>query len=194
MSVIVLSRKKKKVIETLCKNGHIIIDVTSKSPDLTFVKLSPYYVWQEGLSIGDDGACIGYSVEAIWQGLKVFQNEGIDNHMITTKNIKQIKKRNATASRGSIIGHRFNSKIYSYIDARKELYIPLYKYMLKRYLTKEIELLCGLVKEDNNIVLLDYYENGDIENVKHPLSHASIIAFVIQEKLKYLNTSNAISS
>ena len=68
-------------------------------------------------------------VEAIWQGLKVFENEGIDLAMFRNDTMKNIKR---TVRRfGKPLGHQygvFSKELLSYDDAKRLIYIPSYKY------------------------------------------------------------------
>lgn len=78
---------------------------------------------------------------------------------------------------GNPLGHRkgINSiDLLNYVDARKLIFIPTYKWVLKNKLQKEVDNLIKLAKQ-KEIVLLDYEVNGDVENTTKPLSHASLI-------------------
>lgn len=172
--MIVVSKRKKKLISELNDSGYIIIDVTSKSGDATFVKFSPFYIWPDGIE-GIVGGHISTTVEGLWQGLKCFENEGIDASLFDVRNIKAVRKRNASTVRGRILGHSIDGILVDYVDARKMIYVPAYTYVLEKYLGNEVRLLVGLLEEGNKIALLDYSENGDVSDVTHPLSHAQLI-------------------
>ena len=79
----------------------IIADVTSNVKD-GLVKLSPFYPHggiPAPLSDGVTAEC----VEEIWQGLKVFENDGIDMDMFQNNTIKNIKR--TVWTHGRVLGH-----------------------------------------------------------------------------------------
>ncbi len=150
-----------------------IIDVTSKGVN-PFVKFSPFYPIGN-IPVPYSSGIYSQSVEGIWQGLKVFQNHDVDSakfHIITMKGLKRTVRKY-----GNPLGHRkgINSiDLLNYVDARKLIFIPTYKWVLKNKLQKEVDNLIKLAKQ-KEIVLLDYEVNGDVENTTKPLSHASLI-------------------
>ena len=83
--MIIIESKRKK-IENILKAypDAIIADVTSNAKD-GLVKLSPFYP-HGGIPVpfspGITAECVE---EGIWQGLKVFENEGIDTAMFLIK-------------------------------------------------------------------------------------------------------------
>jgi hypothetical protein len=88
------------------------------------------------------------------------------------KNIKRTVRRY-----GKPLGHRkgVNGKeLLGYIEARKQIYIPTYRWVLENKVPNIIERLREASKT-KTIVLLDYDTNSDVENPKKPLSHASLI-------------------
>jgi len=152
-------RAKKKIQEYDGK----IIDVTSKSNS----KFSPFY--SHGSIPVPGSNDVSSSVEGIWQGLKIFENYGIDKSKFNITNMKNIKR--TCRKYGKVIGHKYGDEILDYISARKIIYIPTYLYILKTYLRDDINEL----KTYKKIAFLDYDTNDDIENTSKPLSHASII-------------------
>ena len=68
----------------------------------------------------------------------------------------------------------YNGQLLGYIEARKLIYVPSYKWMLENRcadLVKKIKV----ISQTKPVVLLDYDTNEDIENPSKPLSHASLI-------------------
>ena len=127
----------------------IIIDVTSKATD-DFVKLSPFYP-VGGIPVPGKEGMTSMSVEGIWQGLK-----------------------RTCRTHGQCLGHSYNGQVLGYIEARKLIYVPSYKWMLENKcadLVKKIKLM----SQTRTVVLLDYDTNEDIENSSKPLSHASLV-------------------
>ena len=97
--------------------------------------------------------------------IEMFQND-------TMKNIKRTVRRF-----GKPLGHRKGvngTELLGYIEARKQIYIPTYKWILENKVADIIERLKEASKT-KTIVLLDYDTNADVENSKKPLSHASLI-------------------
>jgi len=180
MHFIVESKRRK--LETLTTHypDAIIIDVTSTA-GLPWRKFSPFYPHGQIPVPFSDGV-FGTSVEGIWQGLKVFERYDIDRATIANTTMKHIKR--SARVHGAILGHRAGidgQHLLSYRDARYQIYLPSYKWVLDHHLQGEIEVLLKLV-ESQTVVLLDYETNGDVENLRKPLSHAALI-------VKYLTNS-----
>ncbi len=176
--MIIIESKRKKPATILKKYPNAILaDVTSSAKD-GLVKLSPFYPHGDipvPFSDGYTATC----VEAIWQGLKVFEGADVDLQMFQNDTMKNIKR---TVRRfGKPLGHRKGVKgteLLGYIEARKQIYIPTYRWVLENKVSHIIERLREASKT-KTIVLLDYDTNADVENTKKPLSHASLIkAFV----------------
>lgn len=173
MSVVIVSRRKTKEQARLSTLGYAIVDVTSKSPSETFQKFSPFYP-VGGIPVPGNQGMTAESVEGIWQGLKVFEKEGIDATKFRVKNMKNIKR--ATGEkRGRVLGHKCGDVLLDYVTARHQIYLPVYDFVLKNRLAHEVALLVGMLKENTNIVLLDYETNEDPNDTSSPLSHASLI-------------------
>ena len=193
MSIEVYSKRKKLNVGDE-DDGVVVIDVTQNGTDPTFVKFSPFFPHGR-IPIPGPNHVFTKTVEGAWQGLKVFENEGVDLSMLGTANSK---KRSANHKRGAVVGHAITRRacnssgeeedmtvIIGYVEARKQLYVPMYEYVLEHYLKNEIELLRGLVREGNRVILLDYDTNEDIEFTGKPLSHASLIcSFLKQNRIK----------
>ena len=77
---------------------------------------------------------------------------------------------------GHILGHKFNDStcdiILDYCEARKQIYVPAYTWVLEKKLRVD---LFNIIENSNKIVLLDYTTNENIEDVSKPLSHASLV-------------------
>ena len=171
--VVIESKRRKR--ENILKKypDAVIADVTSQATD-GLVKLSPFYPHGDipvPFSEGYTAMC----VEAIWQGLKVFETADVDVNMFANDTMKNIKR---TVRRfGKPLGHRKGVKgteLLGYIEARKQIYLPAYKWVLENKVANLIERLREASKT-KTIVLLDYTTNCDIDNPKTPLSHAFLI-------------------
>ncbi len=177
--MIIIESKRKKATTILKKYPDAILaDVTSGAKD-GLVKLSPFYP-HYGIPVPFSEGYTATCVEAIWQGLKVFESCDVDVQMFQNDTMKNIKR---TVRRfGKPLGHRkgVNGKeLLGYIEARKQIYIPSYKWVLENKVAHIIERLREASKS-KTIVLLDYDTNADVENARKPLSHASLIKAYVE--------------
>ena len=184
--MIVIQNKRKKA-ENILKEypNAIIADVTSAAKD-GLVKLSPFYP-HGGIPVPFSGNTTATCVEAIWQGLKVFENADIDLEMFKNDTMKNIKR---TVRRfGRPLGHRKGvngTELLGYIEARKQIYIPTFRWVLENKVTDIIERL-RVAASEKTIVLLDYDTNSDVDNPKSPLSHAYLIKAYVEGLYPYNN-------
>lgn len=182
--MIIIESKRKKP-ETILKAypGAILADVTSGAKD-GLVKLSPFYP-HGGIPVPFSDGYTATCVEAIWQGLKVFESCDVDVEMFKNDTMKNIKR---TVRRyGNPLGHRKGvngAELLGYIEARKQIYIPTYRWVLENKVTDIIERLRDASKT-KTIVLLDYDTNADVENPKKPLSHASLVKAYVEGLYPY---------
>lgn len=182
--MIIIESKRKKP-ETILKAypGAILADVTSGAKD-GLVKLSPFYP-HYGIPVPFSEGYTATCVEAIWQGLKVFESCDVDVEMFKNDTMKNIKR---TVRRfGRPLGHRKGvngTELLGYIEARKQIYIPTYRWVLENKVVDIIERLREASKT-KTIVLLDYYTNADVENPKKPLSHASLVKAYVEGLYPY---------
>lgn len=182
--MIKIESKRKKPATILKKYPDAILaDVTSGAKD-GLRKLSPFYP-HGGIPVPFSEGYTATCVEAIWQGLKVFEGCDVDISLFQNDTMKGLKR---TVRRfGKPLGHRkgVNGKeLLSYIEARKQIYIPTYKWMLENKVSDIIERLREASKT-KTIVLLDYDTNADVENAKKPLSHASLIKAYVEGVYPY---------
>lgn len=182
--MIIIESKRKKP-ETILKKypGAILADVTSGAKD-GLVKLSPFYP-HYGIPVPFSEGYTATCVEAIWQGLKVFESCDVDVEMFKNDTMKNIKR---TVRRfGRPLGHRKGvngTELLGYIEARKQIYIPTYRWVLENKVVDIIERLREASKT-KTIVLLDYDTNADVENPKKPLSHASLVKAYVEGLYPY---------
>lgn len=172
--MIAIESKRRKPDNILKKYpGAIIADITSKAKD-GLVKLSPFYP-HGGIPVPFSEGYTAACVEGIWQGLKVFENEGIDIAMFHNDTMTNIKR--TIKKHGRIIGHRkgvAGVEILNYIEAKRMIYIPTYKWMLEN---KAMDIINRLreASKTKTIVLLDYNTCSDVDDMKKPLSHAYLV-------------------
>lgn len=183
MIVVESKRKKPETLRNLY-SGAKFADVTSSSDIPEYRRLSPFFP-HNGIPIPFTDGMTATCVEAIWQGLKVFEKADVDINMFRNNTMKNIKR---TVRRfGPPLGHRkgvYGKELLGYIDARKQIYIPSYKWMLEHCCSDLIERL-RTASNNSTIVLLDYDTNSDVENPRKPLSHASLIKAYIEEIYPY---------
>lgn len=172
--MIVIESKRKKP-ETILKKypGAILADVTSSSKG-KLVQLSPFFP-HGGIPVPFSEGYTASCVEAIWQGLKVFEYNDVDVSLFANTTMKGLKR--TVRKYGKPLGHRkgvHGTELLGYIEARKQIYIPTYRWVLEHKVTDIIARLREASKT-KTIVLLDYDTNADVEDGSKPLSHASLI-------------------
>lgn len=177
--MIIIESKRKKPASILKQYPDAILaDVTSSAKD-GLVKLSPFYP-HYGIPVPFSEGYTATCVEAIWQGLKVFESCDVDTSLFGNDTMKGLKR--TVRKYGKPLGHRKGvngTELLGYIEARKLIYIPTFKWVLENKVPQIIERLREASKT-KTIVLLDYDTNADVENAKKPLSHASLIKAYVE--------------
>ena len=180
MKPMIIIESKKKKLETL-KDEYpdaMIIDVTSHAVD-EFVKFSPFYP-NGGIPVPFTDGLVAVSVEGIWQGLKVFEDADVDTTFFSKRDMKNLKR--TVRKYGPCLGHRkgvHGEELLGYIEARKQIYLPCYKWILENKLKKLVTAI-RIISKNKPVVLLDYNTNPDVNNPKKALSHASLIKAYIE--------------
>lgn len=182
--MIVVANKKRK-IEKLQEEypGAIIFDITSSSPDKRCQLLSPFYPHKNIPIPGDSKGMTAYSVEGIWQGLKVFEHDGIDMDSFRNDTMKDIKR--TVRKFGRPLGHQFgvySKELLSYLDAKRLIYAPAYKFVLENIpeVKATIERIRQKAQECDIVLLLDYNTNPDNRDASKPFSHAELVKMYIE--------------
>jgi hypothetical protein len=177
--MIYIENKKKKEKSLLAKYPNAkIVDVTSKATT-GLVKVSPFYPHGD-IPIPFSANCKAKSVEGIWQGLKVFESADIDEAMFLNDTMRDIKR--TVRKFGKPLGHRNGvngTELLNYIDARIQIYLPSYLWVLENKLSEIVERLKE-ASQSEDIVLLDYETNCDVLNSKKPLSHAFLLKAYVE--------------
>lgn len=192
--MIVIENKRCKPETLYRKYGAdaIIADVTSKAQD-GLAKLSPFYP-HGGIPVPNSEGYTATCVEAVWQGLKVFETADIDTEMFRNDTMRNIKR---TVRRfGKPLGHRYgvgSQELLSYIDARKRIYIPTYRWVLENKVMHIIERLREASKA-KTVILLDYDTNADVDNPRKPLSHASLVKAYAEGIYPYEDVDGMVQS
>jgi hypothetical protein len=193
-------KSKKAKQETLSKKypTALILDVSSKG-EQPWVRLSPFYphggipippypTGYKLMSAENISKYFSQTVEGIWQGLKVFEGEDIDRSKFEIKNMEGIKR--SVRKFGNPKGHRngVNGKeLLDYPTARKEIYLRVYAWMLDNKVN-DIVLQLKDLAEKQDIILLDYNTNENIEDYSKPLSHAGLVKRYLIKKHPALAT------
>jgi hypothetical protein len=156
----------------------IIIDVTSRASQ-PWVRFSPFYP-HGGIPVHFSPGEFSMSVEGIWQGLKVFETTDIDPTKLLISDMKGIKR--SKRKYGKVLGHRIGltgDKLLSYREARRQIYLPSYLWVLENCLQDLIDNLKEILVK-KTVVFLDYKTNCEIDNLSSPLSHAGLIKLYLE--------------
>lgn len=174
---------KKRKLENIQKQypNADILDITSSSTKKYAQMLSPFFP-HGNIPVPFTPGMTATCVEAIWQGLKVFQSADVDVEMFKNDTMKELKR---TVRRfGPPLGHRkgvYGTELLSYFDARMLIYIPSYKWVLDNVpAVHEIVSRIAERAKTNDIVLLDYNTNIEFRDITAPLSHAGLVKLYIE--------------
>ncbi|MEH2064479.1 MAG: hypothetical protein V7K50_19825 [Nostoc sp.] len=157
----------------------VIIDVTSRGSE-PWVRFSPFYP-HGGIPVPFSPGEFTMTVEGIWQGLKVFETADVDPSKLSIADMKGIKR--SVKKYGKVLGHRTGltgDQLLSYQEARQQIYLPTYRWVLENCVPDLIDKLKKLAAQ-TNVVLLDYETNSDINNLSKPLSHAGLIKLYLED-------------
>ena len=180
MEIYIASKKNK--LENIKKKYPyaIILDITSTSEYRGLRVLSPFYPHGNIPIPGMDGKT-ATCVEAIWQGLKVFENCGVDYATFRNDTMKDIKR--SVRKYGKPLGHKFGDKLLNYKDARWLIYLPTYLYVLENVpIVKDTLRKIQEKLKESDIVFLDYNTNCNIADYTKPLSHAGLVKLYLEGK------------
>ena len=178
----------------------LVVDVTSYAKD-EYQQFSPMYA-VGGIPMppcyGRDDLLVGSkeskSVEGIWQGLKMLpkKEEGIESGRFLKgdgpKGFKRGGKRLRAVQGSGVTHYGGNAKVldqlgldgdcFGYVEARRKIYLPTYKWVLDYKLQELVQKLRQKVKDlkdKQHLYLLDANVNGNIESEDTPLSHAQLL-------------------
>lgn len=180
--MIYIENKKRKLekIQEQYPNADIL-DITSTSETKYAKLLSPFYP-HGNIPVPFTPGVYATCVEAIWQGLKVFQTADIDVEMFKNDTMKGLKR---TVRRfGPPLGHRkgvYGKELLNYFDARMQIYLPTYKWVLENVPSvRNIIARIADRAKTNDIVFLDYNTNIEFRDITSPLSHAGLVKLYIE--------------
>ena len=184
MKIFVANKKSK--IESIKKKypNATICDITSKSKYPGLRILSPFYPHGNIPIPGMDKSAT--CVEAVWQGLKVFENCGVDDSVFRNDTMEGIKR--TVRKFGKPLGHFYFSTLLDYAAARWYIYLPTYLYVLEK--VPKVQETLKKIKEQLNktdIVFLDYNTNCNVVDYSKPLSHAGLVKLYLEGKYPKLD-------
>ena len=180
--MIYVENKKRKLekIQEQYPNADIL-DITSASVKRYAQMLSPFYP-HGNIPVPFTPGMTATCVEAVWQGLKVFQTADVDVQMFKNDTMKGLKR---TVRRfGPPLGHRkgvYGKELLNYFDARMQIYLPTFKWVLDN--VPEVHDIVSRISErakTNDIIFLDYNTNIEFRDITSPLSHAGLIKLYIE--------------
>lgn len=182
--MIYIENKKRKLekIQEEYPNA-VILDITSNSTMRYAQILSPFYP-HGNIPIPFTEGLTATCVEAVWQGLKVFQGADVDFSTFRNDTMHDLKR--TVRKFGVPLGHRkgaYGKELLDYFDARMLIYLPTYKWVLDN--VAEVHHVVERIKEQSHkqdIVLLDYNTNIDFRDATKPLSHAGLVKLYIEGK------------
>lgn len=180
--MIYVENKKRKLekIQEQYPNADIL-DITSASEKKYAQMLSPFYP-HNNIPVPFTPGMTATCVEAVWQGLKVFQTADVDVEMFKNDTMKGLKR---TVRRfGPPLGHRkgvYGKELLNYFDARIQIYLPTYKWVLDN-IPAVHNIVCRIAERNktNDIVFLDYNTNIEFRDITSPLSHAGLVKLYIE--------------
>ena len=179
----IIVESKKKPIESILLDypDATVIDVTNRA-DGGWVKLSPLYP-HGGIPVPFSPGYTAESVEGIWQGLKVFEKEGISQKVMHKMGMSGL---NRTGKKlGAYLGHQKgieSNELLDELESRKQIYIPTFEWVLEKRCKSLLEKL-RIYSENGIVVLLDNGTNSDVENLKKALSPAALLVRFIVSRL-----------
>ena len=176
---------KKRKLENTKENfpNAAILDITSTSNMRYAQILSPFYPHMN-IPIPFTKGLTATCVEAVWQGLKVFDGADVDFATFRNDTMRNLKR--TVRKHGIPKGHRkgaYGKELLGYFEARMLIYLPTYKWVLDN--VPEVHHIVERIKEQSkiqDIVLLDYNTNIDFRDTSKPLSHAGLVKLYIEGK------------
>ena len=179
MMKIYVANKKSKIDNIRMKYPNAsIFDITSTSEYEILRLLSPFYP-HGNIPVPGMPNIKAACVEAVWQGLKVFEGYGVDYATLRNDTMKDIKR--TVRKYGKPLGHQYGDKILNYADARWLIYLPTYLYMLEN--VPSVQHTLQRIKErlqEKDIVFLDYNTNCNVVDYSKPLSHAGLVKLYLE--------------
>ncbi len=157
-----------------------LVDVTSRGPE-PWVRFSPFFPLMD-IPVPFTPGRMSASVEGVWQALKVFETADVDPATLDNTTMRKLKR--TVRKYGRCLGHREGMKgerLLGYLEARRRIYLPTYRWVLENRLRDEVEKLRRLA-EAGPITLLDYETNCRVDDLRRPLSHAGLVCAYLRDE------------
>lgn len=180
MIYVVNKKRKLEKIKEEFPNA-VILDITSTSNVRYAQILSPFYPHMN-IPIPFTDGLTATCVEAVWQGLKVFDGADVDFATFRNNTMRDLKR--TVRKYGLPKGHRrgaYGTELLGYFEARMLIYLPTYKWVLDN--VSEVHRVVERIREQSkiqDIVFLDYNTNIDFRDASKPLSHAGLVKLYIE--------------
>lgn len=154
----------------------IIVDLTIIGKVNIFNRLSPYYP-HGGIPIPNTPNLCLSSVNEVWQKLCVNRCDNLNN----------TQHKDIMFRKGLYI-----NEYWTYTEARRKIFIPLYCWMLENRVYNIVEYL----REQSpmkRIVIIDNSINDNIDNIGQPLSSAFLLKAYIEGKAPYADAIKEVT-
>jgi hypothetical protein len=183
MTIVVASRRRSSASVEAAHPGATVLDVTSRGSE-PWVRLSPFYP-HGGIPVPLSPGRTARSVEGIWQALKVFEGADVDPTRLTVGAMRGLKR--TVRANGPVRGHRAGldgAELLPYVTARRLIYLPAHRWMLEHRASDLVARLRETAARQT-VVLLDAVPinraiNGDVTDVRTPLSHAALVRAYVE--------------
>lgn len=146
-------------------------DVTALTHDPRLLPLSPFYPHGRIPVAFTDRKLTGVSLEAIWNGLKVFEHEGADFTKFECES-RMVVRRPGKQGRGRLLGFQQGSfaerPLLTELEARGYIYAPTFWHILAYRCTATVDFLRTQI-ERVDIVLLDHSSEHNRRDLEFPL-------------------------
>ncbi|MFD6325913.1 DUF6939 family protein [Streptomyces sp. NPDC058442] len=140
------------------------------------MRLSPFCP-HGGIPVPCDEGVTGQSVEGIRQALRVFRQTDVDPAKLEITAMKGLKR---TVRRyGPVQGHRtglHGDRLLPCEAARRRICLPAHRRVLEHRVADLVEPL----RDEQDVVLLDYTTDGDVADPTTPLSRAALIQLYME--------------
>lgn len=172
-----------------------VINLLHDGPD-KFRMLSPLYPHSDatghpGLDVpGNVHGARSYTVEGIWQGLKVIRHECASGMASWTAGLMCTDPVELKRKRGLVLGHYYGDGhlLLPYLEARTRIFVPAYKQKLERYCASLLPELASWLQQrpDRCLILIDDHI-ADLNDLSSPLSHAMLVKRCLYHLLRRLD-------
>lgn len=160
--------------------GEYAIDVSSQAKDI-YKRLSPFYEYGNiPHPCAKDMMCI--SVEAIWQGSKIFSADKIKPDYFVLFGKKSIFKNKGKKPLATWLGgDKYTSDVG---DARRHVFVSAYYWTLDNYCKTPVDRLLYFAHnaKNKNVYLYDFGSNFDIDEPMGTFSHSAVLCDYLNEK------------